>query len=365
LSDVKIGCQLSGGIDSSLITLLTSENLKDYDLNSISIILKDQKYSEEKWIDIVSEKTNVTSHKYQLDGAYFAENFKKAIWHFDFPLLVPNSLGIYMLAEKAKEFFTVFLSGEGADEMFGGYKRFYLGNVINKYWGLLKNMPVLNKRLYNWCDGNKKNFSAVDWYIAITTQLSPSNLKLIKPDINFELSMSKRKAIFNSGNGDFIHKSQRYELKTWLVDLLMRQDKMTMAHSVENRVPFLDHNIVDFARKLPSDYLAKIGLNNNKNTKIILKKISEKHFGKEFTYRKKMGFELPLVELFKNKEFYGYVQDIIIPGIKTRGLYDWRILKKYFDNLEIISQQDAYVAWTLVCFEAWGQMYLDGGFEFE
>lgn len=363
LSDVKIGCQLSGGIDSSIITKLTSDNLKDYDINAISVILENQLYSEEKWIDLVAKKTGVNSHKFNLTDNYFADNLKKSIWHFDFPLLVPNSIGIFLLSEKAKEYFTVFLSGEGADELFAGYTRFYFGNIINKFWTLLSNTPVINKRIYNWSDGNRRNFTAADWYIAVTTQISPLYLKQMKSNIDFRLSIEKRKEIFNSGQGNFVRKCQRYELMTWLVDLLMRQDKMTMAHSVENRVPFLDHNIVDFARKLPTEYLSKIGFCETHSTKRILKKISEKHYSKEFTYRKKMGFELPLIEFYKHKTFYSWVHDQIIPGIKKRGVFNAILIEKYFSDLSKISKQEAYVAWTLISFEAWAQLYLDKEFE--
>ena len=363
LSDVKIGCQLSGGVDSSLITLITANNLKEYDLNSISVVLDDDRYSEEKWIDIVTRKTNISSHKYLLDGDYFARTFKKATWHFDFPLLVPNSIGILLLAEKAKEFFTVFLSGEGADEMFAGYERFYRGNILSHPYlaFLIKNIPFFNKRLRDWCSDSYDigQFNAIDWYIAVTTQLRPASLKLLKPDINFEKSLINRKDIFQAGSGDFVRKAQRYELKTWLVDLLLRQDKMTMANSIENRVPFLDHNIVDFCRRLPSSYLVRLRLNENKNTKIILKRIVEKHFGKEFTYRKKSGFELPLADFYKNKTLHSWILDTIVQGIRNRGIFNPEIIPESFNNLNRLSKEQTYMIWVLISFETWAQLFLD------
>ena len=96
-------------------------------VHSLSIILKDQSLSEEKYIDIAGKEIKTITHKYILDDTYFVNNIRKAIWHFDFPLTQPNSIGILMIAEKARDFFTVFLSGEGADELFGGYPRFVFG----------------------------------------------------------------------------------------------------------------------------------------------------------------------------------------------------------------------------------------------
>jgi asparagine synthase (glutamine-hydrolysing) len=362
-SDVKIGCQLSGGVDSSLITLITANTLKEYDLNSISIILEDEKYSEEKWIDIVTTRTSISSHKYLLDGDYFANTFKKAIWHFDFPLLIPNSIGIFQLAEKAKEFFTVFLSGEGADELFAGYERFYKGNILSNHFlaFIFKSIPFLNQRLRSWYPDltDFRQFSASEWYVAVTTQLRPDSLRQMKPDINFEKSITRRKEIFDEGSGDFVHKAQRFELKTWLVDLLLRQDKMTMANSIENRVPYLDHNIVDFSRRLPSSYLVKLRLNKNKNTKIILKRIAEKHFGKKFAYRDKSGFVLPLVDFYNNDTFRSWVFETIIPGIRKRGIFNHQIITESFKTLKDLSVEKTHMIWILISFETWAQMFLD------
>jgi len=363
MSDVKIGCQLSGGIDSSLVTLITANNLKDYDLNTISVLFDDEKYSEEKWIDKVSNLSNVINHKYTLTKDYFTEKFKAATWHFDFPIAIPNCIGIYLLAEKAKKYFTVFLSGEGADEMFGGYSRFHGGKILDNklYASILKNTPYLNKYLNSWYVSSYGNedFNATDWFITTTTHLSMKTLKRMKKDIDLQKSMSKRRKIFDEGKGDFIKKAQRYELKTWLVDLLMRQDKMTMANSVENRVPFLDHNLVNISRKLPTKFLARSLIRTTKNTKIILKKIAEKHFGKDFAYRPKSGFQLPLKNFYSYNIFKSWIFDSIIPGIKTRGLFNHQLIPENFNNLSSLKYEQIQMLWTLISFEVWAQLFLD------
>lgn len=363
ISDVRIGCQLSGGIDSSLITNLTSDYLKEYDLDSISIIFENENYSEEKWIDYVVEKTKVNNYKFTLTKEYFFENFKKAIWHYDFPLLVPNSLGIYLLAEKAKEHFTVFLSGDGADELLCGYERFYAGKILGNSWNYLffNKIPgikdIVSSRFIS--SDIKQKFNNVDWFISRSSYIGPATLKKIKNEVDTVKFMQKRRNLFDSGYGGFLKKAQRYELKTWLVDSLIRQDKMTMASSIENRVPFLDHNLVDAARKIPEKYFLKKSLNIQKSTKRILKDISLKYFDKKFLYRKKVGFRTPIEDFFGYGKFKEWVFDEIIPGVRERGIFKADSMEYKFNNLQNLNYEELYSLWILIGFEAWAGMYLD------
>jgi asparagine synthase (glutamine-hydrolysing) len=134
---------------------------------------------------------------------------------------------------------------------------------------------------------------------------------------------------------------------------------MTMASSIENRVPFLDHNVVDFTRRLPSSYLIKARLNANRNTKIILKRIVEKHLGKQFTYRKKSGFELPMVDFYKNKTLRSWVLETIVPGIKNRGIFNHDIITDLFKNPDELSKEQVHMIWILISFETWAQVFLN------
>jgi len=346
-----------------LITLIASNNLREYDLDSLSIILEEKRYSEEMWIDQAREITGVNNHKYNLTSEYFSEKFRLATWHFDFPLMMPNSIGIFLLAEKAKEFFTVFLSGEGADELLGGYTRFHGGKILdnNIFAFLLKNTPFFRKYLNSWYVNSPGNnsFNAIDWFITTATHLSLSTMKKMKPDIDLSKAMSKRRAIFTDGCGDFIKKAQRYELKTWLVDMLVRQDKMTMASSIENRVPFLDHNLVDVCRRFSSSLLTKPFINTSKSTKIILKNIAAKHFGNNFAYRSKAGFQLPLSDFYNNDIFRSWVLDSIAPGVKTRGIFSDSIIPELMNDTSTLNEEQIQSLWSLISFETWAQLFLD------
>jgi asparagine synthase (glutamine-hydrolysing) len=361
-SDVKIGCQLSGGIDSSLITLITANNLKDYDLNSVSIIHDDVSSDEEKWIDIATNITGVKNHKFKLTDQYFWENFEKATWHFDAPIF-SQCIGIHLLAKNAKNYFTVFLSGEGADELFGGYTRFQRGKTINnKIINTLLRLHTKrwkNITSYYIGSSNTKKFDPVDWLITRTSPYNNNTLQLMIDDIDISQAMSKRRSLFDEGNGDFIRKVQRYELKTWLVNLLMRQDKMTMASAIENRVPFMDHNLVDIVRKLPTSHLVRISHNVNKNSKIILKRIALKYFDKDFVYRSKMGFPIPVHQFFTGEKFNSWLIGDMLPSIKNRGIFGHSIIPKLNLKTSLNHGEKLSIIWKLVTFEMWAKIFLD------
>ena len=123
LSDVKVGCQLSGGIDSSLVTVFARSQL-GAGMDTFSVVFEDPKFSEDRWISEAAAAATAESHRFMFSEASFTGPLQRASWHMDQPISHPNSLGLWLLAEQARERVTVLLSGEGADEVFGGYTRF-------------------------------------------------------------------------------------------------------------------------------------------------------------------------------------------------------------------------------------------------
>jgi asparagine synthase (glutamine-hydrolysing) len=138
ISDVKVGCQLSGGIDSSLVSHWASRHHAGL-FDSISVIFEDPRHGEEPYIDHVNRSLGLVGHKATLDVTFMLKHLKRATWHYDFPLSLPNCLGIYLLSQHAREYVTVLLSGEGADEVFGGYRRFYIAAWLSR----LRHIPGL------------------------------------------------------------------------------------------------------------------------------------------------------------------------------------------------------------------------------
>jgi len=363
ISDVTLGSQLSGGLDSSLLTILAAKNHKSR-LDAISIIFEDANYSEEKWIDQVREIEPLSVHKFFLDDDYFVDNFKRATWHLDQPLNHPNSIGILKIAEVAKPLVTVLLSGEGADELFGGYPRFSTAALLNNIDPL---MPLL-RGLFVRRGGRIGAFLAeIDYDLpslvaAGSATLYPTACRELKPDFSMTGALASRRQIFAKTEGEFLARCIDFELQTYLRDILVRQDKMTMAHSIEARVPYLDHELVEYARTIPAKYLARAkGFGaTERRTKGVLKKAALQYFDADFVYRKKSGFPLPLRRFFSDARFIELMEDQLLPGIHDRGLMDFAAIDRSWRRKNKDDGSSIQIVWIAAAFEMWAQKFLGG-----
>ena len=353
LSDVKLGCQLSGGIDSSLVTWLAKNSKKDDLLESVSIIFKDKRFSEEIYIDQVASRNSIKAHKFLLDGASYMDAFKDAAWHYEAPLNHPNTLGIYLLSKRSKEYVTVLLSGEGADEVFGGYERFA---SLNKPFelrplisGLKRNRQNPLSYLLNYTDPAYRAVMA-------SAFISPYMAKVLRSDYTTQSGIEKRIELYKSLSGSLFDRQVKYEMNTYLPDLLTRQDTMSMAHSIENRVPFLDNLLVDHAFTIPEKHL--LGQQRAVDeTKYLLKVLSADIFGDEFAFRKKMGFGIPLRSFLRDQKFKEWLYDEILPGIGQRGIFDSKLVELWVKNLNSITGMELEALWITLSFEIWMQKF--------
>jgi asparagine synthase (glutamine-hydrolysing) len=326
-SDVTLGCQLSGGIDSSLVTVRARAQRAD--VNAFSIVFHEPRFSEDKWIDTAASTARVASHRFVFDEAGFMGALDAASWHMDQPISHPNSLALWVLAERSRAHATVLLTGEGADELFGGYTRFATA------------------------------LSDADAFIRATAFHSEARLARLRPAADLAPAIEKRRAIFLEGGADHLSNCVRYEMRTHLVDLLRRQDKMTMAHGVENRVPFLDQHIVDFARALPAEHLVVRSPAGVPATKIVVKELARRHFDAAFVDRRKSAFNLPLAQYFRSPAFVTLMEDRLLPGMKSRGLVDVEVVRRWWRRaLKAPATTEAF--WGLVALELWAQQFVDG-----
>ncbi len=357
ISDVKLGCQLSGGIDSSLVSLLANRRSSEGSLESVSVVFNDKRFSEERYIDHVAQNLGIVTHKFLLDPGYYLANIEKATWHLETPLNHQNTIGIFYLSQRAKEYVTVLLSGEGADEITGGYERFgELRNPFNIRL-LLHHFKTNSERISFFKKYTDSDFRAV----TASAFLTPDHARVLKSDCNHDGAIEVRRAVYHSLTGSWFDRQIKYEMLTYLPDLLIRQDKMSMAHSIENRVPFLDNDLVENSFRIPEDLLLKgRSPEGVRIHKYLLKKMAAKSFGHEFAFRNKMGFGIPVREFLADKYFTEYLRDRIIPGIKKRGIFDHRVVTEWINNLKTLRYYELDALWEMVAFEIWAYIFLEG-----
>ncbi len=357
VSDVKLGCQLSGGIDSSLVTWLANTNAKNGSFESVSIVFKNKLFSEERYIDRVTETLGIKSHKFLLDNEYYLDNLGKATWHLESPLNHPNTVAIYKLSQSAKDYVTVLLSGEGADEVFGGYKRFY---DIQYPFSVNRLLTELNRNLSNPSEVFRYFLDNRQRAIMSNAYMTPYLAGRLMRNFSRDRAISDRLALYNILSGSGFDKQVKYEMKTFLPDLLIRQDKMSMAHSIENRVPFLDIEVVNGAFSIPEQFLMLRDSSIGKNTeKYLLKKMTAAVFGEDFAFRKKMGFGIPVKEFFSDEKFREYMNDQVLPGIRHRGLFSYKLVSGWFENIKTLKYTEMEALWIVISFEIWAAIYLD------
>jgi asparagine synthase (glutamine-hydrolysing) len=355
ISDVKLGCQLSGGIDSSMVTKFASEALPKGSLETISIVFDDPKFSEKYYMDQVVEKLELKSHQYTLDASVYLELIDEAIWHFEHPLNHPNTIGIKLLSREAKKHVTVLLSGEGADEALAGYSRFLpkATNLFSKesLKRIFRNRNRLFDFLRQWIHKDKR-------YLLQTAYGSLSIASSLYKNFSSKEAVKSRLDIWESIKDNTPRKLRKYELLTYLPDLLMRQDKMSMAHTIENRVPFLDNEMIKVSLSLSDSELVK--LNKDKwEGKFLLKALCANTFGDSFSFRKKVGFGIPLKEFFGSEAFQKRWNEKLLPGMKKRNLFHVDLLQNWMLAPHNMNPDQIESVWLMIGFEIWATQYLD------
>ena len=314
-------------------------------------------FSEESYIDRVTETLGIKTHKFLLDNEYYLSNLEKSTWHLESPLNHPNTVAIYKLSQSAKDYVTVLLSGEGADEVFGGYKRFY---DIQYPFSVNKLLTELNKNLNSPSELFRYCFDNTQRAIMSNSYMTPYLAGMLKRDFSRERALSDRLALYDTLSGSEFDKQVKYEMRSFLPDLLIRQDKMSMAHSIENRVPFLDNEVVKGAFSIPEEFLMMRKSPHGRNSeKYLLKKIAAATFGDDFAFRDKMGFGIPVKEFFSDEKFREYMNNQVLPGIRHRGLFSYKVVSGWFENIKTLKYTEMEALWIVISFEIWAAIYLD------
>ncbi|MDP1946756.1 MAG: asparagine synthase (glutamine-hydrolyzing) [Nitrospirota bacterium] len=359
ISDVPVGTFCSGGVDSSLVTAIASK-IKGGPVNTFSIGFDEPEYDESAYAAIVSKKYGTIHHPLTLSHVEFSELFPRMVWHNDEPLNFANSIQIYALSRLAKQHVTVVLTGEGSDELFAGYPRYRIPRIASMYRripGAIRGLLKIWGRVTRDHRVNK-----LDRYVACspeetlmynTSVLRSEVVASVCPQIlgaNLEYRQACLKGTENLGL-DAVDRLSLLDQECFLVSILNRQDKMSMAASIESRVPFMDYRIVEFANRLPTAYKLRGGVG-----KAIVKDVARTFLPAEIVDRRKSGFGVPLDRWFRSNEGMG-ARIVAFPDQADPDLFDRVALRRIVTEHRSSTHDHSELLWTALNLHVWRETF--------
>jgi asparagine synthase (glutamine-hydrolysing) len=374
MSDVPLGVFLSGGIDSSVIAALMARMI-DRPLQTFSVAFADRAFNELGYAREVATAIGADAHEVVIDDRDFFGALPRLLWHEDEPIAHPSSVPLYFVSALAKEHVKVVLTGEGSDELLAGYGRYprallnwHAGSVYARVLpdGIRRQvagaMSSLPGRVGRYA---RRSFLAVDHTpdltffdnfaaVSVAAQrrlLSP----VLAPLANSEWAYGPSMEYFSApGTGSMLSRVLYADLKGYLVELLMKQDQMSMAASIESRVPFLDHHLVEFAAQLPEDRKLSAF-----STKRILREAAADVLPERILKRPKMGFPVPFASWIAGG-WGDVVRDVLLDRrSRQRGVLAPDAVEQMLAN----PGKPPYTAdtvWTLFNLELWFRTFIDG-----
>lgn len=378
-SDVPVGAHISGGIDSSLVSILASQADARNREAFHGRFLEYPGYDESAYAQAAAGRSGATLNIVDITAADFRKHFERLIWHMDFPVAGPGSFPQFMVSETVRQKVKVTLTGHGGDEIFGGYARYLVayfeqcikaamdgtykdGNYVVTIESIVPNLGLLREY---------KPMIREFWREGLFDSLDTRYFRLIDrssdmtEEVNWDLLDKSRVAqsfcaIFNNknvGQEAYFDKMIHFDFKCLLPALLHVEDRMSMAHGVESRVPFLDHPLVEFAATVPADVKFEGG-----KSKHLLKQALGSHLPTEILNRRdKMGFPVPLKEWFQN-ELRDYVGDLFNSrSARSRPFMNADAVLANFDKAGRFSRK----TWGLLSLEVWHQTFHDKAHEIQ
>jgi len=373
-SDVPVASYISGGIDSSLIFSLAQDNSSAAPFGFHGRFPEYPGYDESSFAKSVVKHDSEKLHIAEIGAEDFRKYFEKVIYHLDFPVAGPGSFAQYMVSKLAAKHVKVVLGGQGGDEIFGGYARYIIayleqclkaaidgnyknGNFIVTIESIIPNLVFLReyKNLIKnfWSKGlfepmDKRYFDLINRSADMYDEIEWSGLNMSRVFEDFSIIFNNPANVQKEA---YFDKMTHFDFKCQLPALLQVEDRMSMAHGLESRLPFLDHHLVEFVSTIPADIKFKGG-----NAKNILKKTFANIIPQEVLNRTdKMGFPVPLKEWFDNelKEFSESILKCMAD--KKRDYFNSGAILKNLGKNEIFSRK----IWGLLSLEIWHQQFHD------
>ena len=356
IADVPVGTFLSGGVDSSYITasMMPQKTFSvGFDVSGLGAKVNETDYAAE-----LSKILGITNYKEMLTADECFDAFPDIQYHMDMPQSNPSCVPLWFLAKLAREQVTVVLSGEGADEIFAGYEWYDVTPSERKYRKIPQPLRVAAAavaRKLPYFKGHdfiiKNSGRPEDYFIGQAYIYSPKEAKAILKD-GYRTGKTPReitKPYYDRVKGKSeLEKKQYLDINLWMPgDILLKADKMSMAHSLELRVPFLDKEVMAYAQTIPHEY--KI---NGKNTKYILREASKNILPREWVDRKKMGFPVPIRYWMKEDKYYNIIKSYFTSDFAS-VFFDTDALMKLLDDHRADKVNNGRKIWTAFTFLVW------------
>ena len=360
IADVEVGCFLSSGVDSSYVVKEISKGTKK--VKTFSVGYEEEKYSELPSAQDFSNVIGVPNIANKVSADEFFDAVPEIQYYMDEPLPNPSEIPLYFLAKNARRYVKVVLSGEGADELFGGYPMYLAGGHFDHYSHKVprpvrKVLGTVAKHCPNFKGKNFLVRGAMEPYQRFMRAnyvfQSAERQKFLKRPIASKVPEEYSKRYFNEvSNLDEPTQLQYVDMHTWMIyDILLKADRMSMANSLELRVPFLDKKMLELSTRIPSRYRAA-----NETTKIALRGAAIKQLPERTANKKKLGFPVPLNDWLREDKYYN----------KVKAAFQSDIAEKFFVTSELMKLLDDHKSgkalnmqkiWSFYTFILWYEQF--------
>lgn len=357
ISDVEVGCFLSSGVDSSYV----STYFADQKTFTVGFDFGDH-YNEISWAKRLSEKIGVDHHTKLIGSDEFWGAVPKVQYHMDQPLADPSCIALYFVSKLASKYVKVVLSGEGADELFGGYTVYNEPHVFKTYQKLLnqKTRTALAKKAKKMPHIKGRGFIlrgervTEEKFIGNAFMFNDEEKReLLKDNSIVTRPQDLCKKFYNRVKDyDDETKMQYLDINLWMVgDILLKADRMSMANSLELRVPFLDKKVFEVARKLPTKLRV-----NKKNTKYAMRMAAMRHLPKETAQKEKLGFPVPTRVWLRDEKFYNIVKEMF-KSETAEMFFNTDVIVRFLDEHYQNKEDNSRKVWTIYVFLLWYNIY--------
>ncbi|MBD3315192.1 MAG: asparagine synthetase B, partial [Chitinivibrionales bacterium] len=368
------GAFLSGGIDSSLV-VANMAKLSDSPVKTNSIGFNETAFNELAYARETSRLFGSEHHEFTVDMAC-TDILDLLSWHYDEPFADSSALPTYYVSKMTRQNVTVALSGDGGDENFAGYRRYYFDLLENKMRAKLprllrKTAIAATAALYPKADWlpqwlraktllSNLSLDSAEGYFNSMSHFLPAMRKRLFNDSStkaigdYTPYESFRKHFYNADTDDPLSRIQYVDIKTYLVDdILTKVDRASMANSLEVRVPLLDHEFVELAASIPSKYKLQ-----GTTGKYLLKKAAAQVLPQSIINRKKMGFAIPVDDWFRGKLRGTFESEVLSKSNRSRAFFDMNYISRLWADHQRKTSNYGYQLWALLMFEKWAKKFL-------